>query len=302
MKMLITGAITWDESQKEELKCMGHELIYIQDERIPLDQQGIDDTEEIEAVICNGLFLYNNISDFKKLKYIQLTSVGFDRVPIDYIKEHEIEIHNARGVYSIPMAEYAVSGVMQLYKKSQFFYENQRKHLWEKNRNIQELFDKNICIVGCGNVGTECAKRFKAFGCHIVGVDLYLREDINYEYMVSIAELDRILEISDIVILTLPLTKKTKYLMNTQRLNNIKNGAILVNISRGGIIDTNALIKECPRLGGVVLDVFEREPLSEENVLWNMKNVIVTPHNSFLGERNRQRLQKLIKEHLEYYS
>lgn len=293
MKLLITGAVTWDETQKSELVHMGHELIYVQDERIPLFEQKID-VDEIEAVICNGLFLYNNIADFKNLKYIQLTSAGFDRVPMDYIKKHKIEIHNARGVYSIPMAEYAISGVMQLYKKSQFFYENQRKHLWNKNRNMQELFGKNVCIVGCGNVGTECAKRFKAFGCHVVGVDLYPREDSNYEDIISLTELDGVLKTSDIVVLTLPLTKRTKYLINGFRLGLMKKGAILVNISRGAVVDTDALVNALPRLGGAVLDVFESEPLQIDSPLWTRDNVILTPHNSFVGEKNRERLQSVI--------
>lgn len=172
MKLLITGAITWNEKQKKELQKLGHELIYIQDERIPLEEQGIN-PKEIEGIICNGLFLYNEISDFKSLQYIQLTSAGFDRVPMNYIKEHSIEIHNARGVYSIPMAEFAVGGVLQLYKQSKFFYKNQKEHCWVKNRDIVELFGKTVCIVGCGSVGAECAKRF--------GDNIYLCI-INYTY------------------------------------------------------------------------------------------------------------------------
>lgn len=297
MKLLITGATTWNEVQKKDLVNMGHELIYVQDERIPLIEQEID-VSDIDAVICNGLFLHNNIAEFKKLKYIQLTSAGFDRVPMDYITEHGIEIYNARGVYSIPMAEFAVSGVLQIYKKSQDFYENQKKHLWKKNRNIQELYGKKVCIVGCGNVGTECAKRFKTFGCQITGVDLYPRENFNYDSIISLDKLERALEMSDVIILTLPLTKETKYLLNGFRLSLIKTGAVLVNISRGAIVDTKALINELPRLGGAVLDVFETEPLSTDDPLWEFNNVILTPHNSFEGGKNRERLQNVIIENL----
>ena len=160
--------------QKKELRNLGHELIYIQDERIPLGKQGID-PKEIEGTICNGVFLYNNISDFKNLQYIQLTSAGFDRVPMDYIRNHNIEIHNAKGVYSIPMAEFALAGVLQIYKESRFFYESQKKMQWKKNRDILELSGKTVCIVGCGSVGTECAKRFQTLGCEIVGIDIYPR-------------------------------------------------------------------------------------------------------------------------------
>lgn len=293
MILLLTGAITWSNEQKLELINMGHEIIYVQDERIPLKEQGINPSK-IEGVICNGLFLYNDISEFKKLRYIQLTSAGYDRVPMDYVREHEIQIFNARGVYSIPMAEYAISGVLQLYKQTKCFQKNQEAHLWEKKRDILELFGKQVCIVGCGSVGTECAKRFKAFGCHVVGVDLYPREDTNYDYIINLTELDGALKTSDIVVLTIPLTEETKHLLNIHNLRFIKTGAILVNISRGAIVDTDALINELPRLGGAVLDVFETEPLQVKSPLWTMDNVILTPHNSFVGEKNRERLQSVI--------
>lgn len=298
MNLLITGAIHWNDARKKELEKLGHEIIYIQDERIPLKEQGIK-TEEIEGTVCNGLFLYNDISDFKKLKYIQLTSAGFDRVPMKYIQEHQIEIYNARGVYSIPMAEFAVGGVLQLYKQSRFFYENQKKCCWEKHRDIVELYRKKVCIIGCGSVGTECAKRFNAFGCCVIGVDQYPRMDVNYEKIFGLTQIRTVLAESDVVVLTLPLTEKTKYFMNAERLSLLKEGAVLVNIARGAVVDTEALIQRLPALGGAVLDVFEEEPLNANSPLWGMDNVILTPHNSFAGEGNRERLQKIIIEQLK---
>ena len=254
--------------------------------------------EWVEGVICNGLFLSHPIKRFTHLKYIQLTSAGFDRVDMQYVKKHNIEIHNARGVYSIPMAEFAIFGVLELYKQGKFFQQNQAEKRWEKQRNLSELFGKQVCIAGCGNVGTECAKRFSAFGCRITGVDLYPREDENYGKMVGIENLSEVLSKSDIVILTLPLTKETRHLMNEEKFSQMKDGAILVNIARGAIVDTEALMRELPRLGGAVLDVFEEEPLREDSPLWEMEKVIVTPHNSFVGDGNARRLAGVIYENI----
>lgn len=298
MKLLITGAISWEEKEIAELKELGHEIIFIQDERIPLNRQNIN-VEDIEGVICNGLFLYNDINSFKKLKYIQLTSAGFDRVPLEYIKTNKITIYNAKGVYSIPMAEFVLFGVLQIYKKSKFFYTNQKYKCWKKNREILELFRKKVCIIGCGNVGTECAKRFNAFGCDVIGIDIYSGEDKNYKKIFGLEKLDEVISRSDVIVLTLPLTENTKYLINYQKLQLLKEGAILINIARGAIIETEALIQRAPYLGGIILDVFEEEPLLENNELWNMENVIITPHNSFIGDGNRRRLQKLIIKNLE---
>ena len=298
MRMLLTGAINWTEEHKDEIRNLGNEIIYIQDERITLIEQNVD-IACIEGVICNGLFLYNDITCFKNLKYVQLTSAGYDRVPIDYINEHNIKIHNARNVYSIPMSEFAVNGVLQLYKQSCFFYENQRSHEWKKNKDIIELYAKTVCIIGCGSVGNECAKRFKAFGCQVVGIDLYPRKDESYEVIVCLENIESVLSECDVVILTLPLTNETKHLMDAKKLELLKSRTILVNIARGEIVDTDALIDVLPNIGGAVLDVFEEEPLSKDSRLWKMKNVIITPHNCFVGEGNRKRLQEIIIENIK---
>ena len=296
MKLLVTGAWQCTKEQLDELRRLGNEIVFMQNEREELPVS----PSEVEGVICNGLFLFHKIEEFTGLKYIQLTSAGFDRVPMDYVREHGIKIFNARGVYSIPMAEFAIAGALQLYKQSKFFYDNQQEHKWDKHRGLLELYGKNVCIVGCGNVGTECAKRFNAFGCDTYGVDLYPRKDESYKEMYALSELNRAIENADIVVLTLPLTEETKHLFNKERLNKMKKGAILVNIARGAVVDTEALIDSLSGdLGGAVLDVFEEEPLNENSPLWDMKNVILTPHNSFVGEHNKDRLWKVILNNVD---
>ena len=239
MNLLVTGAWQSANENLSRLEQLGHHIVFMhyENDELPCDY------EWVEGVICNGIFLSHPIEKFTNLRYIQLTSAGFDRVPMDYVKEKNIEIHNARGVYSIPMAEFAICGVLDLYKQSRFFTENQKNHKWEKHRGLLELFGKTVLIVGCGSVGTECAKRFKAFGCNIIGVDIYPRDDENYAVVKPFDELDSALALADVIILTLPLTEQTKRLINDNRINKMKTSAILVNIARGAVIDTTALIK-----------------------------------------------------------
>lgn len=295
-KLLITGAWRCTEAQCNRLVDMEYDIVWMPDERESLPA-GVED---VEVIIANGLFLYHDVSCFPRLKIVQLTSAGLDRVPMDVMNERGIEVFNARGVYSIPMAEYAVCGVLELYKKSRFFYENQKNGKWEKHRGIVELFDKNVLIVGAGNVGTECAKRFSAFGAHVRGVDLYPREDANFETILPLDALTESLSWADVVVLTLPLTDKTKHLFDADTFVAMKRGAILVNIARGAVVDTEALIEALAqkRLSGAVLDVFEEDPLSSVNPLWDMENVILTPHNSFVGDGNGERLFEVIKYNL----
>lgn len=290
MNLLITGA--WQQAKEyiPRIESKGHQVRFLQYEKEELPCS----YEWVEGIIGNGIFLSHPIERFSNLRYIQLTSVGFDRVPMDYVQAHGIEIHNARGVYSIPMAEFAVAGVLTLYKQMRFFAERQKQHRWEKHRGLLELFDKTVLIVGCGSVGTECAKRFQAFGCRVIGVDLFPRVDSHYVQMVGLTELDKQLPDADIVVLTLPLTDETKHLMNADRLKLLKASAVLVNIARGGIMDTNALVDHLPKIGCAVLDVFEEEPLHENSPLWDIENVMITPHNSFVGDGNHKRMASVI--------
>ena len=294
MNLLVTGAWSDGKNCITELETMGHTVVFMQYEKDELPCS----YEWVEGVVCNGLFLSHPIEKFTNLRYIQLTSAGFDRVDMDYVKAHGIEIHNARGVYSIPMAEFALSGVLQLYKQAAFFRENQKRHLWEKHRGLLELAGKKVLIVGCGSVGNECAKRFAAFGCEVTGVDLYPREDSLYSKILPLDKLDDMLITADIVVLTLPLSEQTRHLMNDNKLSLLKDGAVLVNIARGAIVDTEALIKHIDRLGGAVLDVFEEEPLIDNSPLWDKPNVILTPHNSFVGDNVNNRLKNLILNNL----
>ncbi len=298
MNFLVTGAVGDPKDIIRQLEQLGHNAIFLQNESEELPC----DAKNVQAVICNGLFLHHPIEQFETLKYIQLTSAGFDRVDMEYIASKDIRIYNAAGVYNVPMAEFALCGVLQLYKKSKFFLENQKERKWVKSRELLELNGKTVVIIGCGNIGTQCAKRFKAFDCNVLGIDIYPRNDEMYEKIYPLEEIDDVLKKADIVVLTLPLTEKTKHFIDKRKLGLMKRGAVVVNIARGAIIDTKALeeaLKE--HLGGAALDVFEEEPLSESGPLWDMDNVILTPHNSFVGEGNRIRLRDVIKNNLESF-
>lgn len=299
MNLLITGAWLGFQECKEQLQKASHEIVFLQWEKDPLPI----DPAWVEGIIGNSIFLRHPIEQFTNLKYIQIVSAGLDRVPLDYVKAHNIELHNARGVYSIPMAEYAVGGVLQLYKKAALFLENQKLHKWEKRRDLLELYRKTVCIIGCGSIGTECAKRFQAFGCKIIGLATSERRQEFFDCVYSMDHLYTYVETADIVVLSIPLSNETRHLIDKECLEHFKQGAVLVNIARGAIVETESLLgalKE--KLLGAVLDVFEEEPLNENNPVWDIENVIVTPHNSFMGEENRTRLNLLVVENLKRVS
>lgn len=291
MKLLITGA--WQEAQKyfSKIESLGHEIVFLQYEKDQLPCP----YEWVEGVVGNNIFLYHPIERFSNLIYIQLTSAGLDRIPLEYANEHGIKLNNARHVYSVPMAEHVISGVLDLYRKRILFSQNQKAHKWEKIRNLKELQGQKVCILGCGSVGTECAKRFQAFDCIVIGIDINVRNRSYYQSIYGMDNMKKVVSESDIIVLTLPLTEQTKHMFNESLFYYVKDNAVIVNIARGALIDTDALINALKnKLYGAVLDVFEEEPLNENSPLWDMENVIITPHNSFVGNHNAERLADLI--------
>lgn len=299
MKLLVTGAWPNAKAHIGELQAMGHTVVFMQQESEALPCP----PEDVDGIICNGLFLHHSIDDFTALRYLQLTSAGYDRVPIEEIRRRGIEVYNARDVYSIPMAEFAVGGVLQLYKKFGTFRDHQKLHRWEKQRKLQELAGKTVCIIGCGSVGTACARRFAAFDARVLGVTAHPGKLDWFEAVYGLEQLDAVLTESDVVILTLSLTDETYHLFDEKRMQHMKQGAVLVNISRGAIVDTTALIDTltCGGLSGAVLDVTEEEPLPPDSPLWDMEQVLLTPHNSFVGERNELRILSVISDKLRNF-
>ena len=299
MNLLLTGCFDYTESQKEELTSLGYQIHFMQQEMgsLPLV------ATEVDAVVCNGLFLYHNIEEFSNLKFIQLTSAGFDRIPMDYIKSRGILLHNARGVYSVPMAEWALFRVLEHYKQAWFFRDEQEQHRWIKHRGLRELSGSQVAVIGAGNVGQEVAKRFGALGCSVTGFDIHTNRTPFFDEMELTTSLLEHIGIYDVVIITAPLLPSTKGLISFDILNAMKENATLVNIARGGLIDQEALIKVLSKRKDLfaALDVFETEPLEEESMLWKMSNVAVSPHNSFVSDRNSERMFEVIFNNLKDY-
>ena len=266
MNLLLTGCFKYTEVQKEKLASLGFRIHFVQQETEALPLAAA----EVDATVCNGLFLSHNIEDFTNLKFIQLTSAGFDRVPVDYIKAKGIALHNARGVYSVPMAEWALYRVLEHYKQGWFFKNEQEQHQWTKHRGLRELAGSRVAVVGAGNVGQEVAKRFGALGCHVTGFDIHTNSTPFFDEMVLTASLLEHIGLYDVVVITAPLLPSTRWLISYDVMKGMKENATLVNIARGGLIDQKALVQVlCERKDlFAALDVFENEPLEADSPLW----------------------------------
>ncbi|MBE6738403.1 MAG: hypothetical protein E7566_07125 [Ruminococcaceae bacterium] len=296
MKLLLTGAFNYTEEQLNILKGCGFEIAFVQNE---LEKLSID-CSQFDAVVCNNLFKFNPAENFTSLKAVQLISAGFNNAPVGYLASKGIALYNARGVYSAPIAEWVILKILEIYKHSADFALQQKNKEWKKIRNLLELVDKRVLIVGTGSVGLECAKRLKAFDAQVIGADIYDSSSPFIDEFYPTEALTEVLPTADVVILTLPLNDKTRGLFSSSLLSLMKDDSILINVARGAIIDENALIQhlEKGKFKGVVLDVFEEEPLCESSPLWTCDRVSVTPHNSFVSDGNSNRMFSLILKNL----
>lgn len=299
MNLLLTGCFKYTEIQFEQLRHLGYEIYFIQQEKesLPLDASDID------ATVCNGLFLSHDISTFSNLRFIQLTSAGYDRVPVDIIREKNIELYNARGVYSTPMAEWALFRVLEHYKQGWFFKKEQDVCRWTKHRGLCEIAGRKVAVIGAGSVGQEVAKRFQALDAETTGFDIHTNATPFFDKMQLTDNLENAIGEYDIIIVTAPLLPSTKGLISRKVLHNLKENAILVNIARGGLIDERAMCDVLKEREDVfaALDVFEREPLPEDSPLWNMDNVALSPHNSFVSDGNNQRMFDVMYHNLKNF-
>lgn len=299
MRLLITGISHIENKSLLSLEKIGFEVEYIKHENRKLNI----DLSVFDCVVCNNLFSYNNITKFSNLKFVFFLSAGLDRAPIEYLNDNNIVYKNARGVYSIPIAEWVILKTLEIYKQSKFFFNQQNNQNWEKNRNLLELNKKTVCIIGYGDIGKNVAIRFKAFNTKIIGVDIKDPKDELLNAFYRIKDLDVALSLSDVIILSLPLYESTKHLINKKRIGSMKQNCVLINVSRGALINETDLIEalNSDKFLGVALDVFEEEPVLHSNELWNYEKLLITPHNSFVSENNHERMDRLIYESLSNY-
>ena len=260
-----------------------------------------EELESIDVLVTYNSFEKLDISKMKNLKYIQLGSTGFDQVPKDKIINRDILLCNNKGGYSIPIAEWIVSTILQIYKNTKAFYVKQLKKQWICDYSVSEIYGRRIGFLGTGTLALESAKRLKAFGVEIWGCNTDVRSIKYFDKCFSTDDMDEIFKNCDVVVSTIPSTKQTYNIVNKDKFELMKEGASLINVGRGKILDEEDLLKYASKFRAVALDVFQEEPLSENSKLWELDNIIITPHNSWVSEQNLIRSFNLFYNNLKKY-
>lgn len=295
MKILFT--MNYGEDKFQKIRDLGYEVTYYHENKVSNN----DDTDDSDILVTYNPFNTLDISKMSKLKYIQTTSVGVDQIPKEKLLGKDILIANNKGGYSVPISEWIVMYILQIYKNSKKFYEQQQNKKWKMNFEITEMTGKKIGFIGTGTIATQGAKRLKAFGVEIWGVNTNGSDREYFDKCFSTLEMNTVFKECDVVICTIPATKDTIGIINKDKFNIMKDKSAFINVGRGNILNEEDLISCINKFRGVALDVFQNEPLSENNKLWNFDNVTVTPHNSWVSDKNNERNFDMIYDNLKKY-
>lgn len=287
----------------QQIRELGYEILYIKENELTGREREIVEFDP-EALVCYAPFETLPLNEMKSLKWIQLSSIGVDQVPVTSVLERGIAITNNRGGYSIPMGEWIVYEMLSFYKFGVYFSQNQRERKWKLNSKIRELTGRKALFIGTGTIAKEAVKRLSGFDVHCLGINTRGADTEGFEKCYPMEALESLLPDADFVILTIPYTKATEKLIDESKLNLMKADAVLINVARGSLIDEAQLIESLSqgKFLGVALDVFENEPLSQDSLLWGLERVKITPHNSWISEYRNERRFNLIYENLKSYA
>lgn len=241
-----------------------------------------------------------------RLKWVQNGGAGVERfMTTDFIAS-PVVLTNAQGVYAVPIADHVMAFVLHFSRCFDHLTRKQMQKEWARwgECRLDELNRKTMGIIGLGEIGSEVAKRAKAFGMRVIATRR--RPEIGSDYADEVRgadELPWLLSESDFAAVCAPLTKTTRRLIGEDQVRLMKPTAYLVNIARGGLVDEAALAAalEAGAIAGAGLDVFEQEPLPAESPLWEMANVMITPHLAGNSPRSHERFMELFCENLRRY-
>lgn len=217
-----------------------------------------------------------------KLKWVQAWGAGVENMPLEAFAAKGVALTNASGVHAYPISETILGFMLMFARGLHLSVRQQAARSWQSPQELHEIHGKTAGILGVGAIGEETARLAKAFGMRVLGVRRSAAPSGYVDRMYSLDELDEVLEQSDYVINTLPLTKSTFHLIGEEQLRRMRSTAVYINIGRGATTDEKALVEALRNgtIAGAGLDVFEEEPLQEDSPLWGMEQVIITPHNS----------------------
>lgn len=244
----------------------------------PVTQEDVDWAQVILGNVPAAM-----LHGFPALEWLQTNSAGVEAYIQPGVLAGDTLLTNATGAYGLAIAEHMLGMLLELFKKLELYRDAQKSGAWQSQGAVKAVYGSTVLVLGMGDIGGEFAARCKALGAKVIGVRRSPRPCPEYADEVHLLEdLDSLLPQADVVAITLPGTDATRGLMSRERLAKMKEGAVLLNVGRGFIVDTEALCDALERghLSGAGVDVTDPEPLPPTHRLWNIPTAVVTPHIS----------------------
>jgi phosphoglycerate dehydrogenase-like enzyme len=257
----------------------------------------IDAVEVYVPEYMAGEAAYEVITEMPALKVVQTQTAGYEHV-LPFLRD-DVTLCNARGVHDASTAELAVTLILSAYRQIPQAVRDADRQVWPPYEGFQDsLADRTVLIVGYGSIGEALERRLAGFECDVLRAARRERDGVS-----PVSALPDLLPSADVVVLLTPATEETKGMVDKAFLGRMKDGAMLVNVSRGSVVDTDALLAELSsgRLHAG-LDVTDPEPLPAGHPLWSAPNVLITPHRGGASTAFAPRIARLVKSQLERYA
>jgi D-3-phosphoglycerate dehydrogenase len=262
---------------------------------------------EVDAILLRTARLSNDVLSYcNKLKIVSRHGVGYDNVNVDYLNKKNIALGITSTSNAVSVAEHVLTSFLYLSKNIHLSDKLTREGKFNDKSslpNFFELYQKNIVIFGFGRIGKAVAKRCLGFEANVYVYDPFVSKDIVEENNCKVVDKTNGLKIADYISIHLPLNTETTNFIDEQELSLMKETAIVVNTARGGIINEASLVNalQNKHILGAGLDVFEKEPPDEKHPLFNLDNVILSPHNAALTIECRKRMAIESAENIAFF-
>ena len=257
--------------------------------------------ESAEVVVGN--YIDTELLDAAaNLSLFACSYAGYEHLPLDELKKHGVTVTNAGGVHAPNVAEHAVGGLLASQRGLLESRRRQLNHEW-RSHQVGELAGGTVTVVGLGAIGTAICERLAGFGVERVGVRHSPEKGGPVDRVFGYDRFETAVCDADAVIFACPLTETTRHLLDANAIKTLPPEAIVVNVARGPVVDTDALVSALRRnrIGGAALDVTDPEPLPPDHPLWDFENVLITPHNAGHTPAYFERLADIIEENVERF-
>ena len=303
MKIVITDAdtVTQGDLNFEKIEALGEATYY----GLTEEKEAAERIQDADAVLCNKTLLNReNLKSAKKLKYIGLFATGYNNIDLEYCEEKGITVCNAPSYSTDAVAQLTFAFILELTNKVYAYKSLTDNGDWIKSRTfsmfpipLAELKDKTLGIIGLGSIGQKTAEIGNAFGMRVIA---YNRSQKNVKNVIQ-TDLETVLRESDFLSLHCPLNKQSENLINKDTIALMKDGAILINTSRGAVVNEEdaARALKTGKLGGMGTDVLQKEPMSEDCPLYGITNCIITPHIAWAAKETRDRLIEIVADNIK---